>query len=211
MEMPAGGTQLEGEFSFVGSSGWFVAGNDRGFTASARLANDGAWHEWNGPTFEHFGSSFAPITPVTGKVLLAVSASAGFVIPPASSVPPNWNNEATWLFISYDAGATFKPFRELSGSYQSGYYAVPGLPTAPVPGTILLQRATSSGGQIVRSTNWGRTWDVVLNRSVSQVLFTNRSTGFAIEQRRANLTDSSLFQSSDGGGHWRQVPVGAGR
>ena len=207
MYMPAGGTQLEGEFSFVGSRGWFVAGNDRGFTSSARLSKGGMWNAWDGPAFEHIGASFSPITPVTSNVLLAVSESAGYVYPPASSVPPNWNNEATWLFISYDAGATFKPFRELSSSYQSGYSTLPGLPTAPAPGTILLQQATKSGSQVIRSTNWGRTWTVVLNRSVTQVVFTSRLDGFAVAQQTSNQIDAKLFFTNDAGGHWRYVPI----
>jgi hypothetical protein len=209
MYMPAGGTQLEGEFTFVGSTGWFVAGNDRGFTGSARLSNDGSWTKWNGPSYEDFGASFSPVAVVTGKILLAEGAGAGFVTPPASSVPPNWNNGASWLFISYDAGATFKPFRELSSSYQRGVVAAPGLPATPVPGTILLQQATNSGGQMVRSTNWGRTWEVVLNRGVSQVVFISRSTGFALVQRAAVLPHSSLIRSSDAGGHWQDVSTGA--
>ena len=40
--LPAGGTQLAGTFTFAGSNGWFVAGNDRGFTASARLLPNGS-------------------------------------------------------------------------------------------------------------------------------------------------------------------------
>jgi hypothetical protein len=209
--MPAGGTGLEGTFSFVGSSGWFVAGNDRGFTSSERLLPNGSWSAWKGPSVEDFGSSFSPITVVTSKVLLVVCESAGFVIPPASTVPPDWNNDATWLFISYDAGATFKASRELSNSYQRGYFAEPGLPAVPVPGTILLQQATNSRGQMIRSTNWGRTWAVVLNRSVSQVVFTSRSTGYAIVQRQTNGNRSSLFRTSDAGGHWREISVGVGR
>jgi hypothetical protein len=207
MLVPAGGSELEGQFSFIGSSGWLVAGNDRGFTASLRLSNDGSWRAWSGPSFEDFGASFSPITAVTSKVLLAVGQSAGFVIPPASTVPPDWNNSASWLFISYDAGATFKPLRELSSSYQRGYYAVPGLPAAPVPGTILLQRATNSRLQLIRSTNWGKNWKVVLNRSVSQVVFASRSTGFAIVQSESNRTHSALFHTSDAGGHWQVVSV----
>lgn len=184
-----------------------MAGNDRGFTSSARLSNGGTWNAWDGPTFEHIGASFSPITPVTSNVLLAVSESAGYVYPPASSVPPNWNNEATWLFISYDAGATFKPFRELSSSYQSGDSTLPGLPTAPAPGTILLQQATKSGSQVIRSTNWGRTWTVVLNRSVTQVVFTSRLDGFAVAQQTSNQIDAKLFFTNDAGGHWRYVPI----
>lgn len=205
LEMPAGGTQLEGAFTFAGSNGWFVAGNDRGFTASARLSKDGSWSEWSRPSIETFGASFTPIVAVTNKVLLVECQSAGFVYPPASSVPRNWNRGASWLFISYDGGATFKPLRQLSSSYQGSYSTVPGLPAAPVPGTVLLQQATKSGSLLVRSTNWGQSWHVVLNHSVSQVVFTSHATGFAIEQRNSNQLDTSLIKTSDAGNNWGAV------
>jgi hypothetical protein len=207
MGMPAGGTELQGEFSFAGSSGLFVAGNDRGFTASARLSNDGSWRFWKGPSFEDFGASFTPIAGVTRKVLLAEGESAGFVIPPPSTVPPGWNNSASWLFISYDAGATFKPLRELSSSYQRGYFSVPGLPATPVPGTILLQQTKGSGLQLVRSTNWGRTWKVVINRSVSQVVFTSRATGYAVVLQGTSQSVTSLFVTHDAGANWSRVSI----
>ena len=207
MGMPAGGSQLEGSFTFAGGNGWFVAGNDRGFNDSARLLTNGPWGAWNGPSFAKFGASFTPISAVTNRVLLAEGESAGFVIPPASSVPPGWNNEASWLFISYDAGATFKPFRQLSSSYQKGYSTVPGLPAVPEPGTILLQQASNSGYHVVRSTNWGRTWRVVLDHSVSQVIFTSRTTGFAIVQEGSSQTTFSLFRTIDAGSHWNKVSV----
>ena len=207
MEMPAGGTQLEGAFSFAGSNGWFVAGNDRGFTASARLSKDGSWSAWNGPSVEKFDASFSLIAVVTDNVLLAECQSAGFVYPPASSVPRDWNNGASWLFISYDAGATFKPLRQLSSSYHGSYTTVTGLPATPELGTILIEQTTNSGLQLVRSTNWGRSWHIVLDRSVSQMVFTSRSTGFAIVQRRTNQTGSSLLHTSDAGGHWSDVSL----
>lgn len=208
MEMPAGGTQVQGDFNFVGSSGWFVAGNDRGFTASARLSTDGSWRAWNGPSIP---SSFCPIAAVTNRVLLADCQSAEIVIPPASSVPHNWNSGASWLFISYDAGTTFKPFRELSSSYQLGISAVPGLPATPIPGTILLQKSTNLGVQMIRSTNWGESWRVVLRRSISEVVFTNRTDGFAIVKQQTSQTASSLFATNDAGGKWREVSFGVGR
>jgi len=207
MGMPAGGTQLQGEFSFTGSTGLFVAGNDRGFTASARLSKDGSWIFWKGPSFEAFGASFAPIATVTRKVLLAEGESSGFVIPPASTVPPEWNSSSSWLFISYNAGATFKPLRELSSSYHRGYFSVPGLPATPEPGTILLQQTTNTSLKLVQSTDWGRTWNVVLNRPVSQVVFTTRSKGFAIVRHGTVQSDTSLFVTDDEGGHWSRVIV----
>jgi len=208
MGMPAGGTQLVGSFTFAGDNGWFVAGNDRGFTASTRLLPNGSWSAWNGLSFEHFGASFTPIDAVTNRVLLGEGQSAGFVIPPASSVPPGWNNGASWLFISYDAGATFKPFRKLSSTYQGSYYStVPGLPAVPEPGTILLQQASNSSYRLVRSTNWGRTWSVVLNDPVSQVQFTSRTTGFALVKERSSQANFSVFRTTDAGSHWNKVSV----
>jgi hypothetical protein len=196
---------LEGAFTFAGSNGWFVAGNDRGFTASARLMPNGSWGVWNGPSFDKDGPSFTPLSAVTDRVLLAEGESAGFVYPPASSVPPAWNNEATWLFISYDAGATFKPFRELSHSYAGTYSTGPGVPAVPDPGTILLQKTSNSGYRLMRSTNWGRTWRVVLTHAVAQIVFTSRTSGFAIVEDTSGQTTSSLFRTSDTGSHWVKV------
>jgi hypothetical protein len=207
MEMPAGGTELEGAFSFAGPSGWFVGGNDRGFTSSARLSEDGSWIAWNGPSLDKSDASFSPITAVTNKVLLVVGQSAGFVTPPVSTVPRDWNDGASWLFISYDAGATFRPFRQLSRSNQESYSTVPGLPAAPVPGTILLQQSTRSGYQLVRSTDWGRSWQIVLKRTPSQIVFTNRTEGFTIVLRHSYQLGSSLFRTFDAGGHWSEVSV----
>jgi len=208
MGEPAGGTQLVGTFTFAGDNGWFVAGNDRGFTANVRLLANGSWSAWNGPSFERFGSSFTPIGAVTNRVLLAEGQSAGFVYPPASTVPSGWNNGASWLFISYDAGATFKPFRKLSSSFKGSYYStVPGLPEVPVPGTILLQQAWKTRYHLVRSTNWGRTWRVVLDHPVSQVIFTSRTTGFAIVEEGSSQTTFSLFRTVDAGSHWNKVSV----
>ncbi len=206
MSMPAGGTQLVGSFTFAGDNGWFVAGNDRSFTASARLLTNGTWGAWNGPSFEDFGASYTPICAVTDNVLLAEGESAEIVYPPASSVPSGWNDGASWLFISYDAGSTFKPFRKLSSSYQGSYYStVPGLPAVPGPGTILLQQASNSSYHLVRSTNWGRTWNVVFDGPISQVLFTSRTTGFAIAKERSSHTTYSVYRTIDAGSHWNRV------
>jgi hypothetical protein len=207
IEGPAGGTQLQGQFSFVGSNGWFVAGNDRGFTAGARLSASGSWNAWNGPSFEHYGSSYSTIGAVTKRVLLAEGESDEVVYPPASLVPAGWNNGASWLFISYDAGKTFKPFRKLSRSYQVSYsFTVPGLPAVPEPGTILLQRTSNESYRLVRSTNWGRTWKVVFDGPLSQILFTSHTTGFAIAGK-SNQTTHSVYRTNDAGSHWSEVSL----
>lgn len=207
MELPAGGTQLQGAFTFAGSSGWFVAGNDRGFTASARLSSNGNWRAWSGPSFEKIGASFTPIVAVTSRVLVGEGASAGFVYPPTSTVPAGWNKGASWLFVSYDAGAIFKPLTQLSSSYRGGYSTVPGLPASPEPGMIFLQRATNSSYQLVESLNWGRTWRVVLDYFILQVAFPSRSTGFAIVQERTGPATFSLFRSTDAGSKWNRVSL----
>lgn len=203
--VPAGGTQLEGAFTFAGSSGWFVAGNDRGFTASARLSSDGSWDAWSGPSIGGGSSSFTPIDAVTSQVLIVNGEDAGFVTPPASSVPSGWNSEASWLFISKNAGATFEPLRRLSKTYEGNYTTLPGLSATPVPGTILL--TSNSDYHLVKSTNWGRTWRVVLDRPVSQIVFTNRTNGFALVDDGSNQMAFSVFRTVDVGNHWERLGI----
>ncbi len=205
MWTPAGGSPLEAAFTFAGTNGWFVAGNDRGFTTSARLMGDGSWVSWKGPSIERLGASFTPINAVTKRVLLVAAQSAGFVYPPASTVPRGWNQGSSWLFISYDAGATFKPLRELSSSYRGSYATVPGSPAVPVPGTILLERAISSGYELVRSANWGRTWSVARHGALAQIIFTGRVTGFAVTQFSTSAAGSALLRTDDAGIHWSHV------
>jgi hypothetical protein len=203
--VPAGGTQLEGAFTFAGSNGWFVAGNDRGFTASARLVGTGSWGAWKGPFVGKGSSSFTPIVAVTSRVLLMNAEDAGFITPPASLVPPGWNSEASWLFISKNSGASFEPLRRLSKSYQGNYSTSPGLSATPAPGTILL--TSNSDEHLLRTTNWGRTWRVVLDHPVSQFVFTTRTTGFALVRVGESQTAFSLFHTTDAGGRWKQVRV----
>ncbi len=202
---PAGGTTLEGSFDFAGSNGWLLAGNDRGFTSLARLSHDGSWSRWRSAPSAFFGGSFARICAVTDHLLLAAASSNLITSPPASAVPAGWNNGATWLFVSYDAGTSFKPLRELSSSLSKGYSDVAGLPATPVAGTILLERSTVPGGHLVRSVNWGRSWRVVLNHAVSDVVFVNRSTGYAIASTGSSPSNSTLFKTVDAGGHWTTV------
>jgi hypothetical protein len=205
VDVPAGGTQLEGSFTFAGSNGWFVAGNDRGLTGSARLLSNGSWGAWNGPSIGRGTSSFSPIDAATSRVLLFNGQSTGFGFPPASSVPPGWNNGAAWLFVSYNAGATFKPLRRLSNTYQGGYSTQPGSSATPAPGTIVL--TANSDSHLVRSTDWGRTWRVVLDETVSRFVFTNRLDGFALVRKSSSALASSLFRTVDGGIHWEEVTL----
>jgi hypothetical protein len=205
MELPAGGSVLQGAFTFAGSSGWFVAGNDRGFTASARLSGT-TWQAWNGPSFQKLGASFTPIVAVTSRVLIAVDQNAGFVYLPTLAVPPHWNRGASWLFVSYNSGATFKPFRQLSVVDQSDFFAVTGSPVVSAPGRILLDESTNSGErQLVLSTDWGKSWRVVLNHSVSQVVFASRNIAFAVVEKANSPSTDSLYRSTTAGTNWSRV------
>jgi hypothetical protein len=208
MWMPAGGTPLEGSFTFAGSKGWFVSGNDRGFNPSLQLSSDGSWRAWSSPLPAKLDASFAPVVAVTSKILVTVCTYAGFVTFPPSAVPAGWNKLASWLFISYDAGATFKPIRRLTSSVQDGYYAVAGLPATPALGTILVEQYTNYGNRLVRSSNWGRSWRIVINHNVFQVEFVNRLSAFAIANQSAGQTsqlNTALLHTNDAGSNWSVV------
>jgi hypothetical protein len=115
---------------------------------------------------------------------------------------------ASWLFISYDAGATFKPIRRLTSSVQDGYYAVAGLPATPALGTILVEQYTNYGNRLVRSSNWGRSWRIVINHNVFQVEFVNRLSAFAIANQSAGQTsqlNTALLHTNDAGSNWSVV------
>jgi hypothetical protein len=202
LTLPAGGSVLQGSFTFVGSSGWFVAGNDRGFTASARLSGT-TWRAWSGPSFEKLGASFAPFGVVTSRVLVAADQNAGFAYPPASTAPAHWNNGASWLFISNNAGETFKPLRRLSSG---DFFAVPGLPALSTPGRIVLDESRNSGKRaLVLSTNWGRSWHIVLDHSVSQVVSVTRTLAFAVVEKGNNPRMNVLYRSTTAGSSWSRV------
>jgi hypothetical protein len=208
MLMPAGGTQLEGSFTFAGSKGWFVSGNDRGFNPSLQLSSDGSWRTWKTPLPAKLGASYAPVVAVTSKILVTVCTYAGSVTFPASAAPAGWNKLASWLFISYDAGATFKPFRRLTSSVQDGYYAVPGLPATPALGTILLDQYTNYGNRLVRSSDWGRSWRIVISHNVLQVEFVSRISAFAIADQSTGQTsqlNTALLRTNDAGSDWSVV------
>jgi hypothetical protein len=208
MLMPAGGTQLEGSFTFAGSKGWFVSGNDRGFNPSLQLTSNGSWRTWKTPLPAKLDASFAPVVAFTSKILVTVCTYAGFVTFPASAVPAGWNKLASWLFISYDGGATFKPIRRLTSSVQGGYYAVPGLPATPALGTILLEQYTNYGNRLVRSSNWGRSWRIAINHNVLQVEFASRLSAFAIADQSTAQTsqlNTELLHTNDAGSNWSVV------
>ncbi len=205
---PAGGTALEGWFAFSGAQGWFVSGNDR-YLALERLARDGTWIRATTTSAAPGNASAAPLVPVAPGLLAIVAHTAGFVTPPTNSVPRDWNDGATWLFTSRDGGRTFQPVRELSASYQVTFPAIAGLPAIPRPGTILLVRDVGGASQLVRTTDWGARWRVVLHRAVSQVAFVSARVGYALTSPTASPLRATLLRTVDGGARWTSVALGS--
>lgn len=203
--VPAGGTQLQGAFVFAGGHGWFVGGNDRGVISQLRLTPAGTWSKWTVRSTALDGS-FAPVTASSALDLLVVTRSAGFVTPPAATVPAGWNSGATWLFRSTDAGTSFRAVRQLSRNFNVTFPVVQGLPAVPTAGRIIAERDSDGTGnlsqQLVLSTDSGRTWRVVYRQGALQVQFVNSDTGFAIASKSPDPLNSSLIRTTDAGAHW---------
>ncbi len=209
LEMPAGGTPLQGFFTFAGRRGWFVGGNDRGM-GFARLGAHGIWVPWPVASLAMRSAGLRPVVATSPDALVVVASSAGFGYPPASAVPRGWNSGSTWLFASRDGGRTFVAQRELSASYHLVFPAVPGLPATPAAGVLLVERQTSGGvSQLVRSTDGGATWHVVVRHYIRQVELGTRGPGFAIALiGPATSVDSVLLRTVDAGAHWTPVVLG---
>ncbi|MGC8510433.1 MAG: hypothetical protein ACP5PB_06130 [Acidimicrobiales bacterium] len=207
--MPAGGTPLQGAFTFAGRQGWFTGGNDRGMWF-ARLGAHGMWAPWPVASPALRSAGFQPVADVAPDSLAIVAASAGFGYPPASAVPPGWNDGSTWLFASRDGGRTFVAQRELSASYHRVFPVVAGLPATPAPGVLLVESETAAGAfQLVRSTDGGVTWHAVVRHYVRQVELGSQGSGFAIVMvGPATSVDSVLLRTLDAGAHWTPVNLG---
>lgn len=207
--MPAGGTQLQGAFTFAGRRGWFTGGNDRGMWF-ARLGAHGFWVPWPVASLALRSASLRPVAAVSPDSLVVVAASAGFDYPPTSAVPPGWNDGSTWLFTSPDGGRTFVARHELSASYRQVFPVVPGLPATPAAGVLLVERETAGGAsQVVRSTNGGATWRIVVRHELRQVELGPRGPGFAIALIGPPTSVAAvLLRTVDAGAHWTPVALG---
>jgi hypothetical protein len=205
LRVPAGGTQMQGSFTFSGTHGWFVGGNDRGDLSQEQLTASGIWTNWSVRS-SAFNGSYAPVVAQSSHNLLVVATSALFVTPPAKSVPAGWNEGATWLFSSNDSGKSFKPVRQFSSSSKLGFPVVQGLPVVTHSGAILLERlnqgTSNARPQLVRTTDFGRSWRVVIGQGVIQVVFVSSTSGYAVIVAGSNPQDTSLVRTVNSGTVW---------
>ena len=209
LRLPAGGTQLQGSFTFSGNRGWFVGGNDRGIISLERLTPTGTWTKWQVRTLA-LGEGFAPVTAESSNDLIVVTSESGWIIPAPKIAPSGWDHGATWLFVSTNAGKTFRAIHEVANSSRVIFPFENGLPAVTKPGTILLEREQGTNAttfQLVASTNSGRSWHVVIGQRVLQVAVAATSVGYAIVTNNSDPRLSGLHKTTDGGLQWSNVAL----
>ncbi len=209
MGIPAGGSQLQGAFTFAGKRGWFVSGNDRGIQSLEQLTPSGTWTTWRVRSLA-LGEGFTPVIAESSRDLVVVTSDAGWYFPPPANAPLGWSKGATWLFLSRDGGKTFNAVHELAKSSATGFPSENGLPAAPTPGTIFVERESGTSTttfQLLMSKDAGRTWRVVINQRVLQVAFATASVGYAIVVPNSDPRRASLCKTTDGGMRWSSQAV----
>jgi hypothetical protein len=207
--VPAGGTQLQASFTFAGTRGWFVSGNDRGLESMEELTPTGAWRNWTAKSLT-VGEGFTPVIAESSNELIFVASSSGFVVPAPKTTPLGWGHGATWLFESADAGTTFRAIHELANSSRVIFPFVNGLPSQPKPGVILVEREQGTNMeafQLIASTDGGRSWRVVIGHRVLQVAVAAPSIGYAIVTTYSGPRLTSLRKTVDGGLQWSDVAL----
>jgi hypothetical protein len=207
----AGGTNMEGSLIFKGASAWLVLGNDRGATASARLASSGRWVKWTAPC-SNVGDSFAVPVATSANTLVDVCTIGGYGADVAPGTPHYLKLQSNWVFTSHDAGMTFEPTSRVVAGGSSEYLdQITSLPASPSRGTILVAKSASHGvkvsDRLYLTRNSGKTWVSVYATPLSSfspliqfVAFASSRLGYAIVQR--TTTTSALIISTNGGQTW---------
>jgi hypothetical protein len=195
--LPAGGAQPTGAIVLSGSSGWLVAGNDRGVSASLRLIN-GHWTKWT-PPCESVGNSYVVPAAATPRDLVVICQMGGFAYSLSPSAPSGATVGSNWFYFSSDGGRTFHSGPELKprNVYFNGVLA------SPAPGEVVLSRGPGGVDKLMVSFNDGRTWKVVYNGAPIFISFTSPAQGAALIQR--HYGDNSLIMTFNGGRTWRQI------
>lgn len=208
----AGGTNMEGSLIFKGASAWLVLGNDRGATASARLASSGRWVKWTAPC-SRVGDSFAVPVATSATTLVDVCTIGGFGGDVAPGTPHSLKLQSNWVFTSHDAGMTFEPTSRVVVGGSSEYLdQITSLPASPSPGTILVAKSVSHGVKVsdhlYLTRNSGKSWVSAYATPLSSyspliqfVAFASSRLGYAIVQR--TTTTAALIISTNGGQTWQ--------
>jgi hypothetical protein len=207
----AGGSNMEGALIFKGANGWLMLGNDRGATASARLARSGRWVKWTAPC-DSVGGSFSAPVAYSATTLVDVCTIGGFGADVAPGTPHYLKLQSNWVFTSHDAGLTFDPTHRVVADGSSEYLdQLPSLPASPAAGKIFVAKSVAHGlstiDHLYLTRNGGKTWTSVyatpptpFSPVIQFVSFTSSRLGYAIVQRTA--TTSTLIISTNGGLTW---------
>lgn len=205
MWTPAGGSQIEGGFTFSGTRGWVIVGNDRGATSGATLSAKGQWVPWKLPC-ESVGGSYVVPAALNSRDLTALCTMGGFAYSLSKSAPPGAKLGSLWLYTSRNGGATFNAVSRIGSGKYNYLNPLPGIPSSPAPGTVLIDVPSQSGSpELLESFNSGSTWTVVYRGELTSLHFITASRGVGIVQ---TTPDSySMIVTGDGGRHWRTATM----
>ncbi len=208
LEMPAGGTTFQGAFVTAGTEVWFIAGNDRGVTASAKLGASGTWTSW-APPCASSGYSFSVPYAMNSEDLIAQCEMGGYQDVSLKGEPKGAVDGSQWLYSSNNGGATFHadlPIRPMN--HAPYWFTVAGLPAEPSVGVILTTRPVGSQNvaTLIESTDAGASWRTVFDKNILGVTFTSDRFGLAIAE--TSDTSSELICSHDEGRTWTTLNAG---
>jgi hypothetical protein len=204
MSLPAGGGQPSGAIVIAGSHGWLEEGNDRGVIGSAELNAKAQWVPWKSPC-QSVGDTMAYPVPSSPTRLIGACQIGGFGGDDSGPVPPGAKLGSTWLYISTNAGATFKSGLEIAKTYSGGATIL----AAPSTSTLLAVDEYFSPSVLVVSFDGGLHWSKVGvsgDTSISEVVslrFVAPMFGFGLVQ---NSNDkSAVIETTDGGHAWTVI------
>ena len=166
---------------------WVVQVN-RTVTGGARFSN-GEWQDWRPPCADSGGSAYLAAASAT---YLAARCNEGVW----SNGPPR-----TLLYISTDAGSTFRPSGvALPASAGGGF-------DSPRPGMVVSGAYGADGHATLLQTldggaNWSTVYGSADRTAVLYVGFTSADQGVAI---LTGESGSTLLMTFDGGRHWSPV------